>query len=52
MTSTLTLVSVMNYEGSEFCSGLHFGIHGSNLLINIAKTLTDTDALVDPMGDA
>ena len=28
------------YEGSEFCSGLLFGIHGSNMLLNVAKTFT------------
>ena len=30
---------VMKYNGSEFCSGLLFGIHGSNLLIGIAKMI-------------
>ena len=54
MNSTLTLLAAMtwNYEGSEFCAGVHFGIHGSNLLINVAKALVDPNVEVDVMGDA
>ena len=28
------------YQGSEFCAGLLFGMHGSNLLLNIARLIT------------
>ena len=27
------------YNGSEFCAGLLFGIHGTNLVINTAKMI-------------
>ena len=38
--STMNLVTaVEDYKGTEFCSGLLFGIHGSSMLLNIAKTL-------------
>ena len=30
----------LNYEGSEFCAGLLFGIHGSRLLIDLVRAIT------------
>ena len=37
--SIINLVATTNdYSGSEFCSGLLFGIHGSNMLLHIAKS--------------
>ena len=39
INSVLSLqATVRGYPGSEFCSGLLFGIHGSNLLLKIGKT--------------
>ena len=39
--SIINLVAATDgYSGSEFCSGLLFGMHGSNMLLNIAKTFT------------
>ena len=41
VSSIINLVAATDgYAGSEFCSGLLFGIHGSNMLLNIAKTFT------------
>ena len=41
VNSIISLVATTDgYSGSEFCSGLLFGIHGSNMLLNIAKTFT------------
>ena len=38
--SVMSLVTVADdYQGTEFCSGLLFGIHGSAMLLNIAKTM-------------
>ena len=38
--SAMNLVTAAeDYQGTEFCSGLLFGIHGSAMLINVAKTI-------------
>ncbi len=38
--SAMSLVTAAeDYQGTEFCSGLLFGIHGSAMLLNIAKTM-------------
>ena len=34
------MAATEEYQGSEFCSGLHFGMHGSNMLLSVAKTFT------------
>ena len=41
VNSIIALVAATeDYPGSEFCSGLHFGMHGSNMLLSVAKTFT------------
>ena len=41
VNSIIALVAATeDYQGSEFCSGLHFGMHGSNMLLSVAKTFT------------
>lgn len=30
-----------DYKGSDFCSGLLFGIHGSRMVIGIGKYMTE-----------
>ena len=38
------------YNGSEFCAGLLFGIHGTNLVINMAKMIaTRVKAMTRPL---
>ena len=38
VNSVMNLVAAVDdYSGTEFCSGLFFGIHGSNMLLGIAK---------------
>ena len=40
VNSVSSLMAVFNgYEGDDFCSGIIFGKQGSQMLINIAKTL-------------
>jgi len=40
VSSILSLqATVRGYPGSEFCSGVLFGIHGSNLLLNVGKVV-------------
>ena len=41
INSVISLVATVDdYQGSEFCSGLFFGMHGSSMLLNVAKTFT------------
>ena len=54
MNSTILLLATFDdsYPGSDFCRGVQFGIHGSNLLINIVKSSIDKTAQIDPLGGA
>lgn len=40
MTSMTTLDAVQNgYQGSDYCKGLLYGIHGTRMLINVGKNI-------------
>ena len=54
MSSTLQLMAIASgeYDASEFCQGLQFGIHGSNLLISVAKSLVQEGEQMDALGYA
>ena len=53
VNSIISLVATVDgYEGSEFCSGLLFGIHGSNMLLNVAKTFTQKiEKIIEEIND-
>ena len=40
VNATFEILAVIHgYQGSEFCQGLLFGIHGSNLVLNLGKDI-------------
>ena len=41
--------TVHNYQGSEYCSGLLFGMHGSAMLVSIGKNILDMLDTIDSM---
>ena len=41
--------TVHNYPGSEYCSGLLFGMHGSAMLVSIGKNILDMLDTIDNM---
>ena len=50
MQSIIKLTAtVHNYQGSEYCSGLLFGMHGSAMLVNIGKNILDMLDTIDNM---
>ena len=53
VSSIINLVAATDgYAGSEFCSGLLFGIHGSNMLLNVAKTFTQKiEKIIEEIND-
>ena len=35
------IASIDNYEGSEFCSGLLFGVNGTNLILSLGREIME-----------
>ncbi len=42
------IASVEDYPGSEFCSGLLFGVSGSNLVLQLGREIVNSMEAMEP----